>query len=711
MRSRVRQAGLWLSLPLILVLFSSPILTPLLSWPTKGDMKRANLSRERSLFETLEERCLFAAISLNNGVMNITGTANSPNHLAITLDTHGRLWGVADNVSTSYLAGQVRSININEGSAGDQYAIGSTVTQPVNVVNPSGAVIKSLNSDSTPPQDPPNVDPTAPVAVLTPTSATSILPGQAVFVNGLTSVLNGGTCLTAKYQWDFGDPGSQFDQLVGFNAGHAYESPGSYTITLTITNSLGKVSTATQIVHVAADNRPTIYVDSVNGSDANSGATPGSAIKTFAHLASIIQPNEIVLFDRGETFPVTSWVPVASNDTFDAYGTGSSPVLQWQAPLQIGNSILRCSTSTQNAVIQNLTFDTLNPSDTNMPDGVEAAGTGITVRDNTFLNVASCVNANGSPEGLLVQGNSQPLDGGMVDYLVWFQGQDGVIIGNTSVNSTRQHNIRASYNFSRLLIEDNNLQNLDRRTSGDPQDYDKSTINMQWGSYIYINNNVLTGGTFRLGPLGGDELANYPATAKAERESWVVAEDNIIDNSSVQITSGSQDMMLRDNVVKLDNQPAFWISGWDSLMDRTVNNVSFLNNTVINNGTQGNCFYFAGLSPGVVMDNNLYIAPNIQIGSYSSTAPVYIAYNDLSGFTQIANNVWPDPPAAQRTWWANGGINYMLATNDRSGFYNETAWDQLPGVTNDIFENVVLANGYQVPIPNGSAGANIPAQN
>lgn len=726
---------------LLVGLNKSPILTSLWKCPTTGGMKRKNSYSKTSLFESLEGRTLFAAVSLNYGVMNVTGTPNQTNNMAVDLGPDGRLWGVSDNLGSSYLPSQVSSININEGSTSDKYTIGSGITVPVNIIGPDGALVQTIapagtsgQTTSTPtnptspstPTDPTTptsptqtttpppsttYDPNAPVAAITAVNATSILPGQSVFVNALNSTLNAGTYLTTKYQWDFGDPNSQFDQLTGWNAGHAYENPGTYTITLTITNSLGKTSVATQQVTVSADNRPTIYVDAVNGSDSNNGSSPTSAIKTFAHLGQILQPNEIVLFAKGETYPVFSAVQPKSNDTFDAYGNGSSPVLQWQGALNVsGNSIFLCwGSSLKNVVFQNLTFDTLNPNASlDMPDAIVASGTGITVRDNTFLNVYNCVNANGSPNGLLVADNSQTLEGGMVGYLVWFQGQDGVIVGNTSVNSTRQHNIRCSGGFSKLLIEDNTLQNMDRRDV-DPQDYSKSTLDMQYGSFLYINGNDLTDGVFRLGPLSSiDELNTYPTTAKSERQTWTVVEDNVMHNASIDIDAGSQNMVLRNNVLNYDNGTAIYINGYDSTYQRMVQNLSLINNTIINTGTQGNAFYISGQTSSVALDNNLYIAPNLQPGSMASTAPLYIDYGDLSGFSSITNNVWPDPPAAQRNWWANGGINYMLGgANDRSGFYTEAAWDAIKGVSNDVFQTVPLNSGTQLTLPGGgAAGAN-----
>ena len=133
---------------------------------------------------------------------------------------------------------------------------------------------------------------------------TSIIAGEGVEVNALSSKLNGANPLLVKYAWDFGDPNSQFNTLPGWTAGHVYDVPGTYTITLTTTDTAGGVSTATTHVTVAADNRPIIYVNA-NGSDSNDGSTPALAVKTAAKAFSLLTDNTKILFARGQTHAVT----------------------------------------------------------------------------------------------------------------------------------------------------------------------------------------------------------------------------------------------------------------------------------------------------------------------------------------------------------------------------------------------------------------------
>ena len=74
---------------------------------------------------------------------------------------------------------------------------------------------------------------------------------MAVEVSGLASGIGTGNPLLDQYHWNFGDnPGTQYNGLDGWTAGHLYNTPGQYTITLTVTNTSGQSSVATAIVNV-----------------------------------------------------------------------------------------------------------------------------------------------------------------------------------------------------------------------------------------------------------------------------------------------------------------------------------------------------------------------------------------------------------------------------------------------------------------------------
>lgn len=110
-----------------------------------------------------------------------------------------------------------------------------------------------------------------------------------------------------EYRWDYGDGGSTTD-FVGFNASPVYETPGVYTVTLTVEDGSGATATDTITVEVLEPNGTTYFVDAELGDDTNAGTSPGAgAWKTAKHAFTGMTdarygPGDRVLFTRGQTF-------------------------------------------------------------------------------------------------------------------------------------------------------------------------------------------------------------------------------------------------------------------------------------------------------------------------------------------------------------------------------------------------------------------------
>jgi PKD repeat protein len=81
--------------------------------------------------------------------------------------------------------------------------------------------------------------------------------GLSCTVEGGTSTDNDGTIVS--YAWDFGDATTG----SGTSAHHAYAQPGSYTVTLTVTDDVGATDTVSHIVVVTANAPPTAAFSSV----------------------------------------------------------------------------------------------------------------------------------------------------------------------------------------------------------------------------------------------------------------------------------------------------------------------------------------------------------------------------------------------------------------------------------------------------------------
>lgn len=165
-------------------------------------------------------------------------------------------------------------------------------------------------------------------------------------VNGSTFAWSSGVFQPADYEgtqydWDFGDPGSgtwatgtpnrSRNTATGYTAAHVYESPGSYTARLTVTDATGTVRTYTQAITVSDFSGTTFYV-AVTGRDSNDGRSPSTAFRSVdqAMTTALATSGPVrVLFNRGDTFGVIRAYEITKEGPgiIGAYGTGDRPVL------------------------------------------------------------------------------------------------------------------------------------------------------------------------------------------------------------------------------------------------------------------------------------------------------------------------------------------------------------------------------------------------
>jgi hypothetical protein len=542
----------------------------------------------------------------------------------------------------------------------------TTTTTPPSTPVVSGSwstYTAASSSDSTAPQ--------AVMAVLAPVPTVGIV----IAVQGKSSILGHGSPITANYQWNFGDPSSQYNALTGFNASHVYNNPGTYTITLTVTNDLHKVSTVSAQITISADYRSQIYVDSVNGSDSNNGSSPSDAVKTAARADQLLRSNTEVLFDRGEEFnTTTTFLTPYSNVLIGAYGTGNNPIINWDTNVS-GVIFSNSAGASVGVTFQDLTIDTENHADPGaswLPQAIVPRGTNIDINNVQFLDVDYDINANSAPTGLMVTNCTSPLSNGLSAYFLWNESIDSVILGNTVVNSIHEHIIRTS-GASQELIAYNNFTNNDG----------KGCIEVHEGSYAWVQGNTVTNGDIRVGPLG---LWGEPVT---EITQYAVIQANIVNNVSINVDPGSDDISIRDNVINRNEGMMIDVASTDSI-GHTSGDIQILNNTGISDGTNGNFLKVEDHTLGIILANNLMIAPNLVVGENGS-APVYDYENNLSSFTYIGGNVWPSPDILG---FADGGINFAGVTFTSAGYFTPAAWNAQSVVANDIFSNVAVSSSY-----------------
>jgi hypothetical protein len=544
-----------------------------------------------------------------------------------------------------------------------------------------------------------------PTAVITQLQ-TTVIAGEGVNVNALSSTLPVGTVLTTLYTWDFGNPCGSYNVLPGWTAGHVYDEAGTYTITLTLIDSAGHVATKTAQVMVTTDIRPVIYVDT-NGSDANPGTSMELAVKTASRAFSLATSNTRVEFKRGEVFPVTSTLWLQGHDqSVEAYGNGSNPVLMF-TPTDASQAVLFVGNQAVNITVQNLAFDSPNsvisgPADELNSYAIWAGGKNLVVRGNIFNNVGDAINGTQQPAGVIVQDNSAPLLKGMRGYLCWVDGVGWTIVGNTVINTTRAHCVRVNASdVTGVLIAGNNFTK--QYPADDPGEAQKTTVNVRIGNYVYIAGNILSGST--------TSISDSPGQTLDQTANWIVYDGNTINNGQLSVNYVAHHVMLRNNILNITGTGQIPIvpSGGTTIAGALLTDLTISYNTGINTGQDGAFITVFGepAPSSITIDHNVYSAAGVRFG-YGWDAAVWINAADMNGFTAISNNIWPAPNTRQTpnvvNWFS--GTTQATPTNPAGGYVTPQQWASLPHVSGDQFINQPLPSGqHRLTVKGITAGA------
>jgi len=146
------------------------------------------------------------------------------------------------------------------------------------------------------------------------------------------------------YRWSFDDPnagmwthnGKSKNTAHGYVAAHVFETPGTYRVTLQVTEPGGDLLNYHQDITVTNPDTAyagqTYYV-SATGSDSNTGTSPTSPFRTVTRGTSTLFASNgprRLLFKRGEAWTASSTITASGRTgpfTIGAYGTGTNPVL------------------------------------------------------------------------------------------------------------------------------------------------------------------------------------------------------------------------------------------------------------------------------------------------------------------------------------------------------------------------------------------------
>lgn len=514
-----------------------------------------------------------------------------------------------------------------------------------------------------------------------------LVEGQApatVHVNALNLKAAAEDPLGCRYEWDFGDPGSAYNTLPGWNAAHHYRNAGNYTITLRLTDPRGNVTIHQQPIRLMPDRRAIVFV-AANGSDRNDGGDPSRPIRSWSRAALSVRDNVKIALRRGDVFDVVAPMKISAGSVqIVSYGDPAlpQPVLRFSGELK-SIPFIETLKEARDLVVSDICFDSAYNSDTEkdgMPDALRGAGQNLTLRNCTFLNVGYALNSNGKPRGVLVQDCVAPLETGIRSYFAWVQGQDHVYLGNRVANSTREHVLRVN-DGHRLLIFGNNFANLDRRPA-DKIDTGKGSCVVQSGTFAYVSGNLLRRGPVGVGPLDGRDGMKNPAA----RFRYAVVENNRL-GTTLFINHGADDVVVRNNLIRKNDSAAIQVAGFNAEFNRGTRNLSIENNTVTNAGTRGGMLRVGSRVEGIRLLRNVYVAPQLETGTHGSAA-VYVSADNLAWFSEIAGNVWP---FAKPTAYAQRGVNYVWPSwSDQKGYLDPDEWTAMQPVKGDRFIDLPL---------------------
>jgi PKD repeat protein len=137
-----------------------------------------------------------------------------------------------------------------------------------------------------------------------------------------------------RWDWSYGDGAYG----IGPEVAHIYAAPGTYTVTLTVTDDQGSVGSTTATVTTVALPGTDYYI-AANGSDNNDGksaSTPWATLsKAFGKLGNVKGVPPRILLNCGDTFswPTSASVPAPS--ILGSYGNGALPVIAMGATQDI----------------------------------------------------------------------------------------------------------------------------------------------------------------------------------------------------------------------------------------------------------------------------------------------------------------------------------------------------------------------------------------
>jgi len=520
----------------------------------------------------------------------------------------------------------------------------------------------------------------------------SVLPaGHAVHVHACDSVLpKGVNIVDVRFEWDFKDPGSSYNELVGFNAAHIYVGGGARTVRLraTLPNGTAKTTHATiqlepytrKVVHLGANSTTTLEQELA------AAPTGRLEIVLAGGVTYRLSSNDASLDLRGRSDVVIR---------AESGSTANPPVIFHPDPAPNAiKSLFTFDSNSQHVTIDGVIFESAYKGESRNCTRVgHPSGSNITFR-SCRLRAMDGFNLNSKPGGVLLQNNRAEGDISIRHYFSWTEGSDLVFLGNQCKNSVTEHIVRL-LNPTRVLFHGNWFANIDRRVDDpsrtddtiNPGDLAKGVFVIQASELVYLHLNLTSAGPSGTGPLGAvdkstvdGKLVLKPIGTPSDRTSLAVFDQNMFVNGTVTAGHGSEHVRFRNNLVIWEKSgDGMVVEPRSNVYERDCLDVVFENNTILLNSDSGNGIRVGDNNRGVTVRKNLVIGKDVKFGLRWSSAVTAVT----NASYRFDGNVYPSP--AGGVAYARGGANVIDGK-----YVTPDEWNQASIVGTDRFLDVTL---------------------
>lgn len=428
--------------------------------------------------------------------------------------------------------------------------------------------------------------------------------------------------------WSYGSGITSRNMDRGFIAGHVYETPGTYTPTLTLINANGEIKYYRQTITVSAFDGTTYYVAS-SGSDANAGTDKAAPLRTFSAGIDKAAFNTRILFKRGDTFIASGSKTIPNNISkvhIGAYDEGAKPTISGTSAGFNGTIVLGTSSSTSSGIkLMDLKFIGAGRGTDQSSVLADAAN----VRIMDFLALRLDISEHRTGIGWEIPSNSgqNPNDNlGIVDCHVFENEINGIffggcriaLMGNRVRNNDTSHLVRMFHGV--MSVISHNLLDTPGTNRQCIKLHGRSQTDVGNGAlqttHVQISDNIVVrddGWAITIAPQD---------TVSDERLKYVICERNICYSGGVFAYIRATGVTCRNNIGINHNDAigGFYVS--ETGIEPPGTEIRIYNNTIYTSATNlGTISHVDASQPDTIVMNNILHAPNTSTRHHVTLTP------------------------------------------------------------------------------------------